>query len=751
MARVVRNGLVALLATTGTLLSGAVPNTAQAATLSIAVSGNHLVDGSSRVIQLHGVNRSGTEYACIQGWGIFDGPNDAASVQAIASWHTNAVRVPMNEDCWLNINMGTSPYGGSTYQTAIVNYVNLLHANGLYAILDLHWSAPGTQPATGQLPMVDADHGPAFWSSVATTFKADPAVLFDLYNEPEFISWSCWLNGQAAGGSTCPVSWAVAGMQTLVNAVRGAGATQPIMVGGVAYSNDLSQWLANEPVDPQHALVASLHTYNFNTCKSTTCWQSQDAPVAAQVPVVTGEIGEDDGGHGFIDSFMAWADPLGISYLAWTWDTWGCGNSPVLISDYTGTPCQTFGSGYQAHLAQIAPIPVPTVTGLSPNQGSSLGGTSVVINGTGLLTAQAVSFGSRTALSFAVRSDSQIVATAPSQALGTVAAVSVTTRGGTSSPSPAARYTYVFGPGPWEDHGGVLASVPAAASWGNGRLDMFVLGSDGVIWHRFLNAGTYQWESLGGAPMASEPSVVTTATGKIDVFARGRDNALWHDAFNGSWSGWAKLGGVLAGAPAAVSIGSGKIDAFVQGTDNHLWSANFDGLSTWTWIDLGGLLGASPSAASASPGTVDAFVQGADGALWRWSSAGGWSALGGRLAGRPSAVSSAAGVLDAVVEGTDSAVWHWSNAGGLSRWDPLGGRIAVAPAVTSWGGGRVDVLVTGTDAALYHAWESGNGPWTWEALGGKILGSPGVVTWGPNRLDAVVRGTDNMLWHLPID
>src|SRR5437016_959262 len=370
MARTGRHGLVARLAITLPILSaGVAPNPAYAATLSIAVSGNHLVDGNGQVIQLRGVNRSGAEYACIQGWGIFDGPSDAASVQAIASWHTNAVRVPLNEDCWLNINMGTSPYGGSTYQAAIVNYFNLLHANGLYAILDLHWNAPGTQQATGQQAMVDADHGPAFWTSVATTFKADPAVLFDLYNEPEFISWSCWLNGQAASGSTCPVNWAVAGMQTLVSAVRAAGATQPIMVGGVAYANDLSGWLANDPLDPQHALVASLHTYNFNTCKSTSCWTSQDAPVAAQVPLVTGEIGEDDGGHGFIDSFMAWADPLGISYLAWTWDTWGCGNSPVLISDYSGTPCQTFGAGYQAHLAQLAPPVVPVGRGVESEPG----------------------------------------------------------------------------------------------------------------------------------------------------------------------------------------------------------------------------------------------------------------------------------------------------------------------------------------------------------------------------------------------
>jgi hypothetical protein len=53
-----------------------------------------------------------------------------------------------------------------------------------------------------------------------------------------------------------------------------------------------------------------------------------------------------------INAFMAWAEPKGISHLAWTWDTWGCGGA-VLISDYGGTPCPGYGAGYRAHLAML--------------------------------------------------------------------------------------------------------------------------------------------------------------------------------------------------------------------------------------------------------------------------------------------------------------------------------------------------------------------------------------------------------------
>ena len=316
------------------------------APLSIGVSGNHLVNGSGQAIRLLGVNRSGTEYACIQGWGIFDGPNDATSIAAMAAWHINAVRIPMNEDCWLNINGVAPGYGGTPYQAAIQSYVKLLHQYGLYAILDLHWNAPGTTKATGQQVMPDADHAPAFWTSVASVFKSDPAVLFDLYNEPHDVSWSCWRNGCTSPG------WPTAGMQSLVTAVRSTGATQPIMSGGLAWSNDLSGWSANKPLDPANALVASFHNYNFNVC-DPTCWTNTVAPLAAQVPVVTGELGEDDCAHGYVDQYMSWADAQAISYLGWTWDTWDCASGPALISNYDGT-ATAFGIGFRDHLRALS-------------------------------------------------------------------------------------------------------------------------------------------------------------------------------------------------------------------------------------------------------------------------------------------------------------------------------------------------------------------------------------------------------------
>ncbi|MDT7570688.1 MAG: endoglucanase [Actinomycetota bacterium] len=342
---------------------------AWAAGLSVAVSGNTLVDASGSPVRLRGVNYSGAEYACVQGFGIFDGPSDLASVQAMKSWRANAVRIPLNEDCWLGINGVSSAYSGATYQSAIVSYVNLLTSQGMYAIPELHWSAPGTTKATGQNPMPDSSHTPAFWQSVATTFKSNPAVLFDLFNEPypdsnrdTTAAWTCWKNGGTCAG----VSYPVAGMQSLVDVVRGTGATNVIMLGGVNYSNSLTQWLTYKPSDPAGQLVASAHIYGNNGCgaqNAGACLTNTITPVAAQVPVVLGEFGEtyDDSEctSNNVKVILQWADANNVSYLAWTWDTWGtCGS---LISNFNGTVNTTTPAGAAApkyvhdyYLAQVA-------------------------------------------------------------------------------------------------------------------------------------------------------------------------------------------------------------------------------------------------------------------------------------------------------------------------------------------------------------------------------------------------------------
>lgn len=319
---------------------------------SIHVVGTQLVDSTGRPVRLRGVNRSGAEYACAQGWGIFDGPSDSASVQAIASWKTNAVRVPLNETCWLGINGVAPAYSGDNYRRAIADYVALLNRTGLSVILDLHWTAAGTAKALGQAPMPNRDHTPEFWRQVAAAYKGNNRVIFDLFNEPypdnnadTPEAWRCWRYGGTCSG----MSFQAAGMQELVDTVRSTGATNVILVAGIQYASRLTSWLTNAPVDPLHNLAASWHIYNFSWCNTLACWDSEAAPVAQQVPLVLGELGQNDRGNAFVTSLMDWMDVRQGSYLAWEWDVWG---QPLdLIANYDGTPT-TYGQTFKTRFGR---------------------------------------------------------------------------------------------------------------------------------------------------------------------------------------------------------------------------------------------------------------------------------------------------------------------------------------------------------------------------------------------------------------
>jgi endoglucanase len=71
----------------------------------IHIKGNRFYDDvSQKIVVLQGFSHSGTEFACVGGYGIFDGPTDDASIDQMKQWNINVVRIPLNEDCWLAIN-----------------------------------------------------------------------------------------------------------------------------------------------------------------------------------------------------------------------------------------------------------------------------------------------------------------------------------------------------------------------------------------------------------------------------------------------------------------------------------------------------------------------------------------------------------------------------------------------------------------------------------------------------------------------
>lgn len=344
------------------------------------VAGNLLVDANGKTVTLRGANMAGTEFVCAQGWSPSDPfggqPEDnPATFAAMKSWGINAVRIPLNEDCWLGIN---GAIGGAAYQTPVKKLIRDLETAGLYVIVDLHWSAPGTQLALSQNPAPDEDHSPAFWTDVASQLKGDTGVLFDLFNEP-FYYWiapggpsaqgclwnGCTLTQYETGGQpfTITANWQSAGLTELTLDVRGTGATNVIVVPGVNWARDPSGYLANLPPDANTALA--YHSYPSGNpalqseCAAQACWDQVIAPLAAVRPMIVGETGDSTlGPQTYLPTFLPFASSHGLSVLAWTWNAWQNPDDVLVTNMTTGAPTAGEGVTFKAWLAG-APLPTP--------------------------------------------------------------------------------------------------------------------------------------------------------------------------------------------------------------------------------------------------------------------------------------------------------------------------------------------------------------------------------------------------------
>jgi hypothetical protein len=311
----------------------------------------------------------------------------------------------------------------------------------------------------------------------------------------------------------------------------------------------------------------------------------------------------------------------------------------------------------------------------------------------------------------------------------------------------------------WENLGGKLTSSPAATSPGNGQIDVFVRGTNGALYEKTTTNGGATWSnwaSLGGQiPAGTSPAASSWGSGRLDLFVQGMDGALYHKSYSGStWSGWENLGGKLTSSPAATSPGTGAIDVFVRGTNGALYQRSWTG--SWSsWAPLGGQIpaGTSPAASSWGSGHLDLFVQGMNGALYHKSYSGStwsaWENLGGKLTSSPAATSPGNGQINVFVRGTNGALYQRSWTGSWSSWTSLGGQIpaGTAPAASSWGSGHLDLFVQGMDGALYHMSATGSTWSSWENLGGYLTSSPAATSPASGVIDVFVCGTDGALWQ----
>lgn len=295
----------------------------------LQVNGDQIVNDKGDPILLKGLVRPSLEWSAT---GQYLSTQDLSN---IANWSsggskadTNVIRLDLYQGFWLN--SGDETQIGSYRQiiNAIVYYSVQL---GMAVILDLHWTNAGYQS-----PMANQD-SITFWQQVAGVYKTFGTVIFELYNEPFGITQDVWLNGDST----------YAGFQQLYDAVRGAGAQNICIVGGLDYAYDLSFVGPNFKVNGSNIVYCS-HPYNNKGQPGYTgpggTFQQNYQGIIGNFPLIFTEFGVNEasyfptGYESIYTSILQYANANKVNYCGFAW--WvqeGNPQFPCMIQGWDGT------------------------------------------------------------------------------------------------------------------------------------------------------------------------------------------------------------------------------------------------------------------------------------------------------------------------------------------------------------------------------------------------------------------------------
>jgi len=300
----------------------------------IKASGNRLVTADGKDVWLQGVNicnlsiRPDEEHKIL--WSVH---------VALDDWKANVIRFPVLDSFWFGKGRGKMTDNDQEAYRAIADKaIKIAAGKGAYIVFDLHRY------------LTPDDSCVAFWKDAAARYKNNPAVLFDILNEPHDTTWEVWRNGgpvetKQKDGTSKTVQGV--GMQALVDAVRGTGAKNIIVAGGLGYAFDLTGIVNGYALDDKggNGIMYATHFYNWHGG-----WDKHIMGTAAKYPVLVGECGADVNKMNFIpankqeDPYTWVPDAIGFiqkNHLNWTAWCFHTRATPDLLLDwdyYTPTP-----------------------------------------------------------------------------------------------------------------------------------------------------------------------------------------------------------------------------------------------------------------------------------------------------------------------------------------------------------------------------------------------------------------------------
>jgi hypothetical protein len=352
-------------------LAAVEPSGVRPALLPLKVVGTRILDSEDRPVRLRGVNAASLEWTSNGEGHILQTVN-----VAIQDWHVNVIRLPLSQDRWF----GKSPEqkdDGKAYRELVQQVVKACATRQCYIILDLHWSDCNEWGANiGQHSMPDLN-SVAFWKDFAPVYANNPAVIFDLYNEPHDVSWEVWLKGGQITDK--PNHWygvaknyQCAGLQTMLDAVRDTGAKNVVIAGGIDWAYDFAGILEGRQLsDPKgNGVIYASHCYD-NKGDSVDAWIAKLEKAAARLPVIVSEFGGNSGpgkrvpADNWLLHVMQAIEDHQWSYTAWDLHPRA---GPTLIADWDYTPTPRFGVFIKQMLAGTlsAYTPPPATPAAAP-------------------------------------------------------------------------------------------------------------------------------------------------------------------------------------------------------------------------------------------------------------------------------------------------------------------------------------------------------------------------------------------------
>ena len=340
-----------------------------------------------------------------------------------------------------------------------------------------------------------------------------------------------------------------------------------------------------------------------------------------------------------------------------------------------------------------------SVTSVSPDFGSANGGTGVVIFGTGFTSnanaVSAVSFGSVPAPGFTVVSDSEIEATAPAQADGTVVNVGVTTSNGSTGTGSASTFYYVGPPrltvasptsgnASGGDSGG-CAWPPLVSSPGSGCVVLTGFDFNGTLTVQFGTVNATHFQAVSNSEIIVSPPAGNAGAVPITVTGPAGTSGGVTYSYNGqpnapTITGIAPDTGSLAGGQDVTITGSnfvpGAIVCFGVATEtSNQWTFTGQVAPTVDVVSNGVIAVTTPSGPA---GAVQVVVK----------TSGGVS--GGAPSVGPCGASGSKSISDEFFYGSTAGAGYWMvgsdggvfTQGGLSFYGSLAGLSLPSPIIS---------------------------------------------------------------------